>query len=200
MSSMLVHDTRLAGRVPDDKADNNYSVDATVAIEHALDWIDAYAKTQSGLDDLCIMCHGYEADWNLHDQTCTGVEVGGFGLQLCAEGLSLANVNLTAKLKGDVRTITIFACATAETGQGNEGTAADGMRFCGEIAMHTGATVIAATQTQFYTDTQTFWDYICNRPGPIDFGDWEGPVYSFSPDNGSVTQINAKVESHTIES
>lgn len=199
MSSMLVHDTRLAGRVPDGKADNNYEVDATVPIAHALDWIDNYAKSQGGLDDLYIMCHGYEADWDLGNQTCTGVEVGGFGLAICTEGLSLSNADLTAKLKDDVKTITIFACATAETGEGNEGTAADGMRFCGEMAMYTGATVIAATQTQFYTDPQTFWDYLCNRPGPIDFGEWEGPVYSFSPSDGSATRIDTASASAAVQ-
>jgi hypothetical protein len=104
--------------------------------------------------------------------------------------LGLANVTLTDKLNGDVQTITIFACGTAATGQGNQGTVADGMRLCGEIAMRTGATVLAATQTQFYTNAQSFWDYICGRPGPIDFGNWEGPVYSFSPSDGSATQIN----------
>lgn len=191
MSSMVLHDTRLTGTVPSDKADNIYEVDASVPIQHAIDWIDGYAKTQSGLDNLYIMCHGFEADWDLGNQTCTGVEVGGFGLALCTEGLGRANSSLTAKWKGDIHTITIFACATADVGQGNEGTAADGMKLCGEIAMNTGATVIAATQTQFYTLDKTFWDYIYGRPGAIDFGSWEGPVYSFSPDDGSSTQINA---------
>jgi hypothetical protein len=191
MSSMLVHDTRLDGRVPDGKADNNYEVDGSVSIQHAMDWIHSYANSQSGLDDLFIMCHGYEADWDLGNQTCTGVEAGGFGLVLCAEGLSLMNADVTSTLKGDVKRITIFACATADTGLGNEGTSADGKRFCGEMALYTGATVIAATQTQFYSDAQTFWDYLADRPGPIDFGDWEGPVYSFSPDDGSATLVKA---------
>jgi hypothetical protein len=198
MSSMLIHDTRLAGRVPDDKADNNYEVDASVPIAQAMAWIDTYAKSQGGLDNLYVMCHGFEADWNLHDQTCTGVEAGGFGLQLCSEGLSLSNTDVTVQLKGDIRTITIFSCATADTGEGNAGTVADGMRFCGEIAMYTGATVLAATQTQFYNDAKTFWDYVCNRPGPIDFGDWEGPVYSFSPDDGSATQLNTTAATASV--
>lgn len=187
---MLVHDLRLAGQTPTNLANNNYEVDGSVTIQHALAWIDAYAKSQGGLDNLYIMCHGYEADWNLQDQTCTPFQHGGFGLALCAEGLSLANADATTVLKGDVKKITIFACATADTGTGNEGTLGDGMRFCGEIALYTGATVIAATQTQFYSMEQTFWQWLTGQQGTIDFGSWEGPVYSFSPDDGSATQIN----------
>jgi len=189
MSSMLVHDLRLEGTTPSNLADNNYEVDGNVKIADAMAWIDSYAKSQGSLDNLYIMCHGYEADWNLQDQTCTMFTHGGFGLALCAEGLSLANADVTTALKGDIKKITIFACATADTGPGNEGTVGDGMRFCGEIALYTGATVIAATQTQFYVMEKTFWEWLTDKPGDIDFGDWEGPVYSFSPDDGSSTQI-----------
>jgi hypothetical protein len=190
MSAMLIHDKRLAGRTPSKLAENNYEVDGNVSIKHMIDWVHSYAGSQGGLDDLYIMCHGYEANWNLGDQTCTRFQVGGFGLAICAEGLDLTNAGLMAALKGDIKTITIFACATADTGEGNEGTVADGMRFCGEIALWTGATVIAATQTQFYSHERSLLDWIDGRDGEIDFGSWEGPVYSFSPDDGSATRIN----------
>jgi hypothetical protein len=191
MGSMLVHDMRLSGGTPTNLAENNYEVDGSVAVQHAFDWIHSYSRTQGGLDNLYILCHGYEADWNLTDQTCTGFQVGGFGLALCAEGLTLSNATIANTIKGDAKSITIFACATADTGPGNAGTVADGMRFCGELAMYTGATVIAATQTQFYAIDKTFWEWISGKQGDIDFGDWEGPVYSFSPADGSSTQINA---------
>jgi hypothetical protein len=59
------------------------------------------------------------------------------------------------------------------------------MRFCGEIALWTGAEVIAAVQTQLYNRTRSFWQRVANsnQAGTIDFGAWEGPVYSFSPGN-----------------
>ena len=122
---MLIHDKRLAGRTPSKLAENNYEVDGNVPIKHMIDWVHSYARSQGGLDNLYIMCHGYEADWNLGDQTCTRFQVGGFGLAICAEGLDLTNASLMAALKGDIKTITIFACATAETGEGNEGTVAE---------------------------------------------------------------------------
>ena len=190
MPSMLVHDLRLAGNTPSNLAENNYEVDGTVSISHALDWIHNYSVQQGGLDKLYILCHGYEVNWNLGDQTCTPFQQGGFGLALCAEGLSLSNADAVTVLKGDVTEITIFACATADTGPGNTGTAADGMRFCGEIALYTGATVIAATQTQFYSNERSFWQWITGQRGQIDFGCWEGPVYSFSPDDGAPTLIH----------
>ena len=62
MSSMLVHDARLAGQSPTNLADNIYEVDGSASIQQAVDWIKAYAKNQSGLDNLYIMCHGYEAN------------------------------------------------------------------------------------------------------------------------------------------
>jgi hypothetical protein len=59
------------------------------------------------------------------------------------------------------------------------------MKFCGQIAMNTAATVIAATDTQFYSTDTTFWQWITGQQGEIDFGNWEGTVYTFSPVDGS---------------
>src|SRR6185437_74547 len=145
-----------------------------------------YARGNRGLSDLYVMCHGYEADWNLHDQTCTGQERGGFGLCLCKEGLTLTNVSLTAAVKGLIKKITLFACAPADTAPYNLGTQADGRRVCGEMALWTGAEVIAAVQTQYY---------VTNKAGTIDFGLWEGPVLSFTPNFPNGRRINANSRS-----
>jgi hypothetical protein len=62
----------------------------------------------------------------------------------------------------------------------------DGNRFCSELAAYTNATVIAATDTQFYTMSPP--PGLINRLfglGPqdeIDFGQWEGKVMRFPPD------------------
>ena len=67
--------------------------------------------------------------------------------------------------------IVLFACAPADSP--NSGKAGDGRRFCGSIALVTGARVIAARDTQYY--------YHASDAKPIDFEKWEGPVYEFSP-------------------
>lgn len=67
----------------------------------------------------------------------------------------------------------------------------DGSRFCSELAGYTNATVIAATDTQFYTMAPA--PGVLSRLfgiGPqdeIDFGEWEGKVMRFSPDGSKDT-------------
>lgn len=197
MSSMIVFDRGdgradqpLMGNPPGNLADNIYYVDGSVPIASMLAWIDAYAKSQGGLNNLYVMCHGYEGNYDLSDQSCVTTVSGGYGLLLGTEGLLLNNVSQTQVLNGDIGVITIFACATADTASYNVGTRGDGMRFCGEMAMLTGAYVIAATQTQFYAVDQSFWQWLWGNPGTIDFGNWEGPVYQFNPDGSAPIQIH----------
>jgi hypothetical protein len=180
---MLIHDRRLAGNPPWRLAANTYQVDQSVSLAHALGWIAEYSRRSNGLTDLYVMCHGIENPYDYRHQASVPTARGGFGLQLCQEGLSLYNTSQTTVLNGRVTKITIFSCATADTAPYNEGTGADGMRFCGEIALLTGAEVVAAVQTQYYSQNRTFWQWLtgANRAGTIDFGAWEGPVYSFSP-------------------
>jgi len=173
---MIVHDTRLLG-TPPPIVQNTYNVNATVSIQHCVGWVAQYAKSVGGLSELLIMCHGFEADWDLANQMCTGRPVGGFGLQLCREGLCLSNATLAQGWKPLIHRITVYACAPADTGQGNAGTSGDGRRFMGELALWSGAEVIAARDTQQYNYGGFF-------NSPIDFGNWEGPVYRFDPDTG----------------
>jgi hypothetical protein len=174
---MILHDKRLLGNPPA-IVQNTYDVDQTVALQHCVGWVAQYARSVGGLSELLIMCHGFEADWDLTHQLCTGREVGGFGLQLCLEGLTLGNIMLTSGWDSLIKRITVYACAAADTGQGNENTTADGRRFMSELAGFSGAEVIAARDTQIYT-------YGGSSNAPIDFGQWEGPVYRFDPNTGN---------------
>lgn len=169
---MIWHDKRLLG-TPPAIAQNTFEVDATVSIRNAIGWVGAYARSQGGLDELMIMCHGFEGNMDLSAQASTQTTVGGFGLQLCKEGLTLYTAGLLEQWKGQIQKVTVYACAPADTGPGNAGTSGDGKRLMGEMALHSGAEVIAARDTQTYTYS------------PINFGAWEGPVYSFSPDTGA---------------
>jgi len=177
---MIWHDKRLSGDPPR-IAPNTYQVDKDVEIDHAVGWIAHYAASQGGLDELLVMCHGFEADWDLHAQQSTGTQVGGFGLQVCKQGITLFNVNKvrawnppTGRL---IARITIYACGSAGVGVGNTGTYADGPRFMGEFAINSGSFVVAGRDPQVYTSGGV-------PPQAIDFGQWEGPVYLFDPATG----------------
>lgn len=169
MASMVVHDRRLTGGTP-----LYYSfvlqVTATRPVREVVDVVTRRAREKRKLSRLHILCHGFEGNWNLSEGMCMPAAHGGFGLQLGQEGLNLYNVGLTAAWSGLVDLIVLFACAPADTADYNRGTWGDGKRFVGELALHTGARVIAARDTQYY-----------NPSGIINFGDWEGPVFEFSP-------------------
>ncbi|HZO55361.1 MAG TPA: hypothetical protein VFB63_21825 [Bryobacteraceae bacterium] len=161
--TMILHDTRLEGRTP-----LNYNF---VYLVNANRSISSIISGVAG-----------------HARSC-GVERGGFGLQLGREGLSLGNVSQTTRWKGLIKTIVVFACATADTAPGNEGTRADGQRLCGELALWSGADVIAARDTQFYNERTASYSRGRSVENTIDFGAWEGPVYRFSRDSGYPSTI-----------
>jgi hypothetical protein len=114
------------------------------------------------------MCHGFE-DIYEDPVNRVSVQVGGFGLQLCREGLDLSNVHTTRALNGNVQNIVVFACSAAETYPGSGG---DGRTLCSRLAANTGAIVYGADRPQIY------------RLHGLDFGRWEGNVYRFTPGGG----------------
>jgi hypothetical protein len=186
--NMLIHDIRLAGRAPSGMAQNTFNVPLGTSTAHVFSWAGAYASQQSGLDNIFIMCHGYEA--GVEDPNAgLSVYALGYGLQLGNPGLNFDNIRLTGLLSGLVSTITLFACGPANTRTGYENSRGDGMRFCGEFAVISGATVVAAIETQYYYHTPSWWNDLMGDDGEIDFGGWEGPVFSFSPDDGSASRV-----------
>jgi hypothetical protein len=178
MASMVVHDKRLSGQTP-----LHYSfvfqVDENRPIREIVNVVARRARERRRLRVLHILCHGFEETWNLSQQMCMPAAHGGFGLQLGAEGLDLFNVGLTRAWSGLIDLIVLFACAPADTAVYNRGTWGDGRRFVGELALHSGARVIAARDTQYY-----------NPSGVIDFGGWEGPVLEFSPANPEGVRVS----------
>jgi hypothetical protein len=183
-SSMLVHDTRVSGTAPA-IAPNTYLVNGSVPLNEALGWIATYAKMHGGLTQLSIMCHGYAG--GVHDSRARVSTTDlGFGLEFCRDGLALENVHRTVRLKGLVELIILYACGPARTRPGFEGTSADGRAFCRELAAWTGAEVLAAVETQYYMkEPRSGFIKRLFRLGAndtINFGDWEGQLYRFSPD------------------
>jgi hypothetical protein len=174
MASMVIHDSRLTGGTPN-YYNYVYQVGSRTHIGTIVDVVARRARQAGGLRKLHILCHGFEANWDIGGRLCMPTAHGGFGLQLGAEGLSLMNYGLTSAWNGLIQEIVLFACAPADTYHGNVGTFGDGRRFCGYLALTTGATVIAARDTQYYQPRGT--------GGLIDFGDWEGPVNAYSGAN-----------------
>jgi len=168
----VLHDRRLTGRPPGSAAGYRlYRTNANISLNWTLSHIAGDARGHGGIGELHIMCHGYEGVVGVNMQSQVR---GGFGLELGREGLDLGNANLMSALAGQCQIITIHACSTADSVPG----VSNGRQLCREIAVYTGAEVIAATRTQEYT-------YYLNGNGRIDFGAWEGPVFRFSP-NGNV--------------
>jgi hypothetical protein len=188
MTSMIVHDTRLNGRTP-----LNYNfvmiVDGTRSIDEMVKVVASRARNRGHLDALHLFCHGYESHSNLGEQMSTPDAHGGFGLHICKEGLTFATVRKTTAWKGIVRRIVVYACAPADTAAGNEGTRGDGQRLCGELALWSGAEVIAARDTQYYHRVDAHYSGGRTVGNTIDFGAWEGPVYSFAGNTGYPTPI-----------
>jgi hypothetical protein len=186
---MIVHDARLVGKTP---LTYRYvmQVNAKTLVDHVVRTVAKNGR-QRKLSALHILCHGFEANWDLGAGTCVPAAHGGFGLQLGKEGLTLYNVSKTAAWDGLIDKIVLFACAPADTGAGNEGTWGDGKRFCGELALWTGAEVVAARDTQYYDTHRVAYSGGRAVNETIDFGDWEGPVFSYTRDRPAGVQIAA---------
>lgn len=188
--NMLIHDSRLSGKMPSGLATNNYQVGETTDTRHIFDWAGYYASTQAGLDNLFIMCHGFAG---MSDGSSSFTAVLGSGLALGKDGLTFGNVSVVSALASRVSTVTLFACGPANTAKGLQGTIMDGSRFCGEFAIYSGAYVVAATASQSYQYkkciTKICYHSNTDASGDIDFGQWEGPVYKFSPVDGTATRI-----------
>jgi hypothetical protein len=183
-STMLVHDTRLSGTAPP-IASNIYKVNGATPLRDALSWIASYAKLNKGLTQLSIMCHGYESGVSDTNAGMSALDLG-FGLAFCREGLTLANVSQTARLDGLVGIIILYACGPARTRPGFDGTSADGRAFCRELACCSGAEVLAAVETQYYLKEPRAGLlkrlFRIGADDTINFGNWEGQLYRFSPD------------------
>lgn len=172
MYSVLLHDERLSGNTPDWSDTTGFSVEKEDPIDRVLSWVSACHLMQGQIENLAIMCHGYVNKSN---------GKGGHGLQFSKDGVFPGNINRWTAIQGKVKWIFIYACNAAEvdpTAPANQG---DGRELCRRMAAMTGATVIAPVRTQYYDRSIKPW-----RWREIDFGDFEGPVYAFSPGGAMV--------------
>jgi hypothetical protein len=191
---LVLLDFRLTGMVSSDIG-TVQQVSVRTPIKDAFDQVAAHARKAGGLDDLLICCHGFEGVLEDFDGEVSFVS-GGFGLELCQENLTLSNAAVVRSLHATpplVRRIVVFSCAAADSQRAARAYGADGKRLMGEIALHSGARVVASTATQRYSMIPNISQWMFNAGSQndwrIDFGDWEGAVFEFSPDDGSARQL-----------
>jgi hypothetical protein len=160
-------------------------------------------KERLGKDDkigtLSILCHGFGKYQYPDEEKKKKPDIrGGFGLELCKEGVALGNAKLFAALKGafdtEKPTIMILGCAAAveETfnvvPSGKEKATSFGRKMCLAIAKATGALVVASTSKQDIDVMEVTYIErerglpVEKREKCVDPGRWEGKVWAFAPD------------------
>ncbi len=168
MVTLILHDRRLMGATPTNGTESLLVNGAWGSIDKIVAWIRDCAEKHGRIDQLKVMCHGYN----------NGRHEGGFGLELGPEGLSTRNVYKFALIHGKVREIVIYSCGTAKIAEYQSYDGGDGNQLCSLLAMWAGAYVTAAVETQYY-HRGFFSDQ-------IDFGDWEGMVLRYTPGGNCV--------------
>ena len=181
-TNIVLHDNRLNGNAPSTYADYVYSVDQSTPLMDVFNRIASLSSnTPNGRwSKLFVMCHGYAGE-DPYAGMCA--DVGGFGLQLCTEGLNQTTVCYANAIYNCVDSIIIYSCAAADDSMAAMDENANGKGLMSRLAVNVNCTVIAADRIQWYhiIDPGT-------GNGEIDFGAWEGNVFQFNPD-GSYAQL-----------
>jgi hypothetical protein len=184
---MTIRDLRLLGNAPN-LTFNTFSVDQNWDLGAAFLWVKNFATMSKRLDTLFVLCHGLY-QWEENAQLQASIPVGGYGLQICKQNLTLGNVDVVGNLvRGLIDNIVLFACGSASTQSNNA--AQRNQSFCKKLANKTGAVVYGADRMQVYTpglDVQK----------PMNFADWEGTVYRFDPDGVGVEVAEKNVAKTT---
>jgi hypothetical protein len=175
MQDVFVHDNRLIGDSPSGSHLTLIPVSQSIPIDDMVISIRR-ASISHGTDiRLNILAHGFY----------TG-DHGGYGIQLCREGLSLTTVGKLQPLNGYLSYgIDIYACGAAETAPWTVGQSGDGWTLCSRIASYTQSIVRAALLPQTYIH---FGGIFGLFRIPINFGRWEGTVLTFDPRGRQIDQ------------
>ena len=172
--NMTIRDARLLGNPPG-LSFNTFTVDQNWDLGAAFLWVKNFARSNGGIDTLYVLCHGLYT-WEENVQLQASIPIGGYGLQLCKQNLTLSTVDMVGTLvNGLIRNMVLFACGAAST-QSNNATQRD-QTFCRMLAKKTGAVVYGADRMQVYYP-------MAGTKSPMNFAEWEGTVYRFDPDGG----------------
>ena len=186
---MAKHLVRLIGTISD-SVGKVIQVSVRIPIKDVFDQAAAHARSVGGVDDLLISCHGFEATGPVAGADISIQTEGGLGLELGTENLEFSTVGATGVLKGPppLAKRIVFSCGAAQIHPQLKDQQGDGMRMMRKIALTTGAPVVASNSTRTYHNFETLKHLIfgagINNDGRIDFGEWEGAVIEFSPEDG----------------
>ena len=169
---LIVRDQRLEGTLS--ASCDVWTVNRNTSVASLISNIKSSTDANGALDTIFVLCHGFAG---VNRRALMSMDAGGMGLQLGSDGVLHTNVALWDDMAGSCSNIVVYACAAANTEQGNEGSTADGKYLMGALAIHSNATVYAADRIQWYD------------PDSMDFGDWEGNLWCFSPSGAPPTIV-----------
>lgn len=203
MTSVVIFDSRLSTspegvvlaktvipkRPGDAKVDSDGSKSTDVVVTEA-----ANAARRLALPVvLTIMCHGKAQNLMVKSGGAIIETVGGAGLDIGTPGLTENNIALVSQWRGLFTQIILLACAVAykESKDSPFKTNFSGDRFCGQLAIQSGAEVIASPTFQKYDVVPaTLWSILTKEVGEVDFGPWEGLVFSYDSRTGRSRLVN----------
>lgn len=206
-TDVLFHDQRLEGLTPASTAGLlTVGVDDGTPLQTFFNRVIEISRNYGGIGNLKIMAHGLEG----YDHE------GGYGILFCRENINLETIGQAGDeeagiapsgfglIRDMVETITLYVCASAASSRSitlTDGTtiSGNGFEMCRRIAVNARAAVVASSEAQAYDSTptavRTFGSpndptgYCVGTPRalPLDFGEWEGRVYTFN-EYGNIIQ------------
>lgn len=172
--NLILWDDRVVGTRPR-RGDRTYQVNNGTHLSWILRNVAERAQMhQSQNFNLHIIAHGFERP------DSEGHLVGGWGINICREGINIRTLSQFRRWHGLINCIYIYSCSAARiapnaTPEGD----GDGNYLCYRLAQITGAYVFASTANQIYLHNNT------DGRG-IDVGNWEGVVFGYAPNGSSV--------------
>jgi hypothetical protein len=172
--NLILWDDRVRGSRPR-RGDRTYQVNNGTHLSWILRTVSERAQLHTSQTfNLHIIAHGFERP------DSSGSLAGGWGINICREGINIHTVERFSRWNGLIDNILIFSCAIANTASNatphGEG---DGNYLCSRLAQITGAQVFASSSNQSYHhDTSDGLG--------ISVGRFEGSTYVYTPDGNRV--------------
>ena len=170
----IIRDVRLEGYKP---LGDVLEVDANTPLRWMIDNIKQRGDKYGGNLRVILMAHGLPG--------FIQCGMGAFTHPQAGTGLTVADLNMFAELKGKIQQLSIYSCLVARIGScpecgGMQGY--DGNQLCFMLAQRMNARVKASIHLQYYRPG-IVGRWMFKRPdgSGITFGHWHGTVYTWGP-------------------